>query len=70
MHEQNDDIPVLRCEDTVCSGERTGRREFLQSAGCFGMAIALLGVSSGDATALPVAAYGRLLSERPEDVVD
>jgi len=55
MHEQNDDIPVLRCEDTVCSGERTGRREFLQSAGCFGMAIALLGVSSGDATALPVA---------------
>ena len=30
------------------------RREFLQSAGCFGMAVALLGLSSGEARALPV----------------
>ena len=30
------------------------RREFLQSTGCFGVAIALLGLSSKDASALPV----------------
>lgn len=32
----------------------TERREFLQSAGCFGVAIALLGLSSTEAQALPI----------------
>ena len=31
-----------------------GRRAFLQSAGCLGITVALLGLASGDASALPV----------------
>jgi nitrite reductase/ring-hydroxylating ferredoxin subunit len=54
MHKGNDDMPV-GCEDTACAGGRTDRREFLQSAGCFGIAVALLGLSSSDAAALTVA---------------
>ena len=30
------------------------RRDFLQSAGCFGMMVALFGVSSADAASLPI----------------
>jgi nitrite reductase/ring-hydroxylating ferredoxin subunit len=40
------------CEDSTCTSK--GRREFLQSAGWFGIAIAMLGFASEDARALPV----------------
>jgi nitrite reductase/ring-hydroxylating ferredoxin subunit len=42
------------CEGDVCGGPGPTRRQFLQSTGCFGVAIALLGLSSSDASALPV----------------
>ncbi len=41
------------CDATVAETEY-GRREFLQTAGCFGAAVALLGLSSREAAALPV----------------
>ena len=37
-----------KCDDLPC------RRQFLQSAGCFGLAIGLLGLASSNADALPV----------------
>jgi Rieske Fe-S protein len=49
-----DPIPFFPCEADACANRPSDRREFLQSAGCFGMAIALLGLSSRDARALPV----------------
>jgi Rieske Fe-S protein len=36
------------CDDLLC------RRDFIKSAGCFGLAIGVLGLSSGTADALPV----------------
>jgi nitrite reductase/ring-hydroxylating ferredoxin subunit len=49
-HAEDRHFPL--CEDRVCSNQ--GRREFLQSAGCFGLAVAMLGLGSDEASALPV----------------
>jgi nitrite reductase/ring-hydroxylating ferredoxin subunit len=54
MHAERDEIPFFGCETDACTDLRAGRREFLQTAGCFGMAVALLGLSSREAGALPV----------------
>lgn len=54
MKEEKDPVPFFSCEDDVCRDRGPTRREFLQSTGCFGVAIALLGLSSQDASALPV----------------
>jgi len=43
------------CNTAACTKNQSSRREFLQTAGCFGVAIALLGLKSADAAALPVA---------------
>ena len=43
----------LECGTGACPEARASRREFLQSAGCLGMAVAVLGLSS-EASALPV----------------
>jgi Rieske Fe-S protein len=50
MNTPRDNAPSDRCHADACAS----RREFLQSAGCFGIAIALLGVSSAEARGLPV----------------
>jgi nitrite reductase/ring-hydroxylating ferredoxin subunit len=55
MDSKRKDVRLLGCPPDLCAGARAGRREFLQSAGCFGIAVALLGLSSGAAQALPVA---------------
>ena len=51
-----DDRLRLPCDDGDCDGATTpSRRDFLQTAGgCFGVSLALLGLSSVDAGALPV----------------
>lgn len=54
------DIKTLRgvtCDDDLCAEgpECTNRRQFLQSASCFGMALAVYGLGTPDAEALPVA---------------
>jgi Rieske Fe-S protein len=54
MGTETDDVRFFACDADACADARASRREFLQSAGCFGMAIALLGLSSGEARALPV----------------
>lgn len=54
MDTEDDDVRLFACQTDACTDAGASRREFLQSAGCFGMAIALLGVSSTDALALPV----------------
>jgi nitrite reductase/ring-hydroxylating ferredoxin subunit len=54
MKGEKDPVPFFSCEDDACRGRGPTRREFLQSTGCFGVAIALLGLSSKDASALPV----------------
>lgn len=54
MKAEQDTVPFFTCEDEVCRGRGPTRREFLQLTGCFGVAIALLGLSSSDAIALPV----------------
>lgn len=43
------------CEGQACDGTGPSRREFLQIAGCVGIAFGLLGLNPGDASALPVA---------------
>jgi nitrite reductase/ring-hydroxylating ferredoxin subunit len=48
-------IPFVRCDDDVCDEGITSRREFLRTAGCFGMVLAACGLGSADAEALPVA---------------
>ena len=53
MKTVNNDITSDACQESGCAG--SSRREFLQTAGgCFGVAVALLGLSSADAVALPV----------------
>ena len=42
------------CAGAVCSDSPDSRRQFLQAAGCFGAAVAMLGLGVGDALALPV----------------
>lgn len=54
MAAERDAVQHPPCQAEPCPGAPAGRREFLQTASCFGMAIALLGLSSGDAAALPV----------------
>jgi Rieske Fe-S protein len=51
---QRDNLRFFSCETDPCAVTRANRREFLQSTGCFGMAIAPLSLSAGDARALPV----------------
>ena len=55
MNSEINDANVFDCDTNACSKGQTSRREFLQTAGCFGAAIALLGLTSSDAAALPVA---------------
>jgi Rieske Fe-S protein len=54
MERETGDVGVFRCEHQRCGEGPTSRREFLQSVGCFGAAITMLGLSSGEALALPV----------------
>jgi nitrite reductase/ring-hydroxylating ferredoxin subunit len=54
MDTESDDGRFFACQAEACTDARASRREFLQSAGCFGVAVALLGLSSGEAHALPV----------------
>jgi len=54
MNAQKDHVDTFACEDGECRGRGSTRREFLQSTGCFGVAVALLGLSSSVASALPV----------------
>jgi len=42
------------CDRRRCSGAQPTRREWLRAAGCFGAAIAALGVGAAEAAALPV----------------
>ena len=46
---------VFDCDTAACSQKHSSRREFLQATGCFGVAVALLGLKSAEAAALPVA---------------
>ena len=50
------DITFFRCEHDASAAHAEGstRREFVQTAGCFMMALAALGLGSGEAAALPV----------------
>src|SRR5437762_7973416 len=54
INRSDDHAQVPSCQDGACTMERSSRREFLQSAGCFGMSVALLGLASTEASALPV----------------
>lgn len=54
MSTSHDEPFAGSCQCETCPTTTARRREFLASAGCFGMAIALLGVASPDARALPV----------------
>lgn len=49
----HEDCPCA-CAADVCPARPASRREFLQSAGAFGAAVALLGLSPTQASALPV----------------
>jgi Rieske Fe-S protein len=49
-----DGAPFFACPPEACADTRTNRRAFLQSAVCFGMGVALVGLSSPEAQALPV----------------
>jgi Rieske Fe-S protein len=50
MNTHRDNVRSGSCQTATCAS----RREFIQNAGCFGIAIALLGVRSADAGGLPV----------------
>ena len=56
--DKNTPVRFFSCADDACATECTetdpSRREFLQTAGCFGMALALFGLGTGDAVALPI----------------
>jgi Rieske Fe-S protein len=52
MDTESDDF--FACQTHACTDARASRRQFLQSAGCYGVAVALMGLSSGEAHALPV----------------
>ena len=53
MKSEKDNNRIVRCEGDACPS-RSSRRQFLQSTGCFGVAVALLGLGASDASALPV----------------
>jgi nitrite reductase/ring-hydroxylating ferredoxin subunit len=55
MKSETDAVKIFECEPVACSRNQTSRREFLQAASCFGVSVALLGLKSAEATALPVA---------------
>jgi nitrite reductase/ring-hydroxylating ferredoxin subunit len=56
MGTRTDDVRLFKCEDEGCAGNgrEATRRGFIQTAGCFGAALVLLGVASTAAEALPV----------------
>ena len=54
INDRDNDGRFFECGTHACPDARASRREFLQSAGCLGMAVAVLGLSS-EASALPVA---------------
>jgi Rieske Fe-S protein len=54
MLKETYEIRVFGCETDLCDDAPASRRAFLQSVGCFGAAIAMLGLTSGEALALPV----------------
>jgi nitrite reductase/ring-hydroxylating ferredoxin subunit len=54
MDTEHDDVRFFACPADACTDARATRREFLRSAACFGTAVGLLGLSSGEARALPV----------------
>ncbi len=54
MKAEKDRVRIFTCEDDVCGDREPTRREFLKSTGCFGVAVALLGLSSRDVSALPI----------------
>jgi nitrite reductase/ring-hydroxylating ferredoxin subunit len=49
-----DRAPHLACRTEDCPASPASRREFLQSGGCFGIAVAMRGLSASRAAALPV----------------
>jgi Rieske Fe-S protein len=53
MQKKTDGVRVVTCETEVCAAQAS-RREFLQSIGCFGATVAMLGLPSHEALALPV----------------
>ena len=54
MNDHANDVACFDCESAACGDRPPTRREFLQAAGCAGMAVALLGLSAETARALPV----------------
>jgi Rieske Fe-S protein len=54
MNEDCDEIQNSACPADACAAARASRREFLEAAGSFGVALALLGLTSEDVRALPV----------------
>jgi Rieske Fe-S protein len=52
--ESDEVVRCVSCQTHACADARASRREFFQSAGYFGMAVAMLGLSSAEARALPV----------------
>ena len=48
-------VQCTACEADACDDARASRRGFLQSAGTLGIAMALLGLTSAGASALPIA---------------
>ncbi|HEV3214770.1 MAG TPA: Rieske 2Fe-2S domain-containing protein [Vicinamibacterales bacterium] len=54
MNTKSEDVRFVSCRTEACTDTRANRRDFLQSAGCFGVAVALLGLVSSEARALPV----------------
>jgi nitrite reductase/ring-hydroxylating ferredoxin subunit len=54
MDRESDDVRFFACRTDACTDTRATRREFLRSASCFGTAVGLLGLSSGEAGDLPV----------------
>jgi len=54
MKREKDETDSCLASTDACPGSLASRRAFLQSSGCFGITIALMGLSSGEASALPV----------------
>jgi nitrite reductase/ring-hydroxylating ferredoxin subunit len=54
MNTECDDDRFPACKIDACPDGRASRREFFQLAGCLGIAVAVLGLSSDEALALPV----------------
>ena len=54
METRSDGIRCRSCESEACTDPPESRREFLRSAGGFGIAVALLGLSPDAVGALPV----------------